>query len=123
MLGARCLLQALRSCSSAPCARPRAPAALSVRDALRARGASGERVKVQGWIRSARSQKEVLFLHVNDGSSLESLQVVADSSFDKNWLSEVLWKPGDSCVKKPIQRAKCGIEAGKKYEVIGNVMP
>jgi hypothetical protein len=47
MLGARCLLQALRSCSSAPCARPRAPAALSVRDALRARGASGERVKVQ----------------------------------------------------------------------------
>lgn len=37
---------------------------------------------LQGWVRSVRSQKEVLFLHVNDGSSLESLQVVADSSFD-----------------------------------------
>ncbi|XP_043360025.1 probable asparagine--tRNA ligase, mitochondrial isoform X2 [Dermochelys coriacea] len=32
----------------------------------------------QGWVRSVRSQKEVLFLHINDGSSLESLQVVAD---------------------------------------------
>ncbi|NXA38121.1 SYNM protein, partial [Eudromia elegans] len=33
-----------------------------------------------GWVRSVRSQKEVLFLHINDGSSLESLQVVADPS-------------------------------------------
>ncbi|NXD12954.1 SYNM protein, partial [Nothocercus nigrocapillus] len=31
-----------------------------------------------GWVRSVRSQKEVLFLHINDGSSLENLQVVAD---------------------------------------------
>lgn len=36
----------------------------------------------QGWVRSVRAQKEVLFLHVNDGSSLQSLQVVADSGFD-----------------------------------------
>uniref|UniRef100_A0A6I8NLS5 asparagine--tRNA ligase n=1 Tax=Ornithorhynchus anatinus TaxID=9258 RepID=A0A6I8NLS5_ORNAN len=35
-----------------------------------------------GWVRSVRSQKDILFLHVNDGSSLESLQVVADSSLD-----------------------------------------
>ncbi|NXA48784.1 SYNM protein, partial [Nothocercus julius] len=33
-----------------------------------------------GWVRSVRSQKEVLFLHINDGSSLENLQVVADPS-------------------------------------------
>ncbi|XP_010218186.1 PREDICTED: probable asparagine--tRNA ligase, mitochondrial, partial [Tinamus guttatus] len=37
-------------------------------------------VAVQGWVRSVRSQKEVLFLHINDGSSLENLQVVADPS-------------------------------------------
>ncbi|NWX23064.1 SYNM protein, partial [Aegotheles bennettii] len=35
-----------------------------------------------GWVRSVRSQKEVLFLHINDGSSLESLQVVADPSLE-----------------------------------------
>ncbi|XP_072248069.1 asparaginyl-tRNA synthetase [Leuresthes tenuis] len=37
----------------------------------------GENVKVQGWVRSVRPQKTNTFLHVNDGSSLLSLQVVA----------------------------------------------
>ncbi|XP_007939081.2 probable asparagine--tRNA ligase, mitochondrial [Orycteropus afer afer] len=82
MFRARCLLRALRSCSSAPCPRHKPSAKLSVRDALRAQNTSGERVTVQGWIRSVRSQKEVLFLHVNDGSSLESLQIVADTTLN-----------------------------------------
>lgn len=47
MLGARCLLRALRSCSSAPCPRHTPSAKLSVRDALGAQNTSGERVKVQ----------------------------------------------------------------------------
>uniref|UniRef100_H3AU64 Asparaginyl-tRNA synthetase 2, mitochondrial n=1 Tax=Latimeria chalumnae TaxID=7897 RepID=H3AU64_LATCH len=38
----------------------------------------GKDIKIQGWVRSVRSQKAVLFLHVNDGSSLQNLQVVAD---------------------------------------------
>uniref|UniRef100_A0A803VYS8 asparagine--tRNA ligase n=1 Tax=Ficedula albicollis TaxID=59894 RepID=A0A803VYS8_FICAL len=42
---------------------------------------------LQGWVRSVRSQKEVLFLHINDGSSLESLQVVADPSLEKRDLT------------------------------------
>ncbi|KAM7330491.1 hypothetical protein ACRRTK_009680 [Alexandromys fortis] len=87
MLGARRLLGALRLCSSVSCPRPRASVRLRVRDALGVQDASGERVTVQGWVRSVRSQKEVLFLHVNDGSSLESLQVVADSSFDSRELT------------------------------------
>ncbi|KPP75782.1 putative asparagine--tRNA ligase, mitochondrial, partial [Scleropages formosus] len=33
---------------------------------------------ILGWVRSVRSQKKALFLDVNDGSSLRSLQVVAD---------------------------------------------
>ncbi|NXY15615.1 SYNM protein, partial [Atrichornis clamosus] len=40
-----------------------------------------------GWVRSVRSQKEVLFLHINDGSSLESLQVVADPSLQNRDLT------------------------------------
>lgn len=47
MFGARCLLRALRSCSSAPCPRHKPSARLSVRDALGARSTNGERVKVQ----------------------------------------------------------------------------
>ncbi|NXP37511.1 SYNM protein, partial [Leiothrix lutea] len=59
---------------------------LRVRDALGAREPA-DAVRVQGWVRSVRSQKEVLFLHINDGSSLESLQVVADPSLEKRDLT------------------------------------
>ncbi|NXC01002.1 SYNM protein, partial [Orthonyx spaldingii] len=59
---------------------------LRVRQALEAREPA-DAVRVQGWVRSVRSQKEVLFLHINDGSSLESLQVVADPSLEKRDLT------------------------------------
>ncbi|XP_010631641.1 probable asparagine--tRNA ligase, mitochondrial isoform X2 [Fukomys damarensis] len=120
MLGARCLFRALRSCSSAPCPRHRPSSKLSVRDALRSQNTSGERVKVQGWIRSVRSQKEVLFLHVNDGSSLESLQVVADSGFDSKELvfgSSV--EIQGQLIKSPSKRQNVELKA-EKIKVIGN---
>ncbi|KFW85235.1 hypothetical protein N336_06270, partial [Phalacrocorax carbo] len=40
-----------------------------------------------GWVHSVRSQKGVLFLHINDGSSLENLQVVADPSLENRDLT------------------------------------
>ncbi|KAM4683684.1 asparaginyl-tRNA synthetase isoform 2-T2 [Amazona ochrocephala] len=69
----------LRRCASLP-------RVLRVREALRA-SEPVEQVKVQGWVRSVRSQKEVLFLHINDGSSLESLQIVADPSLENRDLT------------------------------------
>ncbi|NWI28983.1 SYNM protein, partial [Sula dactylatra] len=57
-----------------------------VREALGALEPAGE-VKVQGWVRSVRFQKGVLFLHINDGSSLENLQVVADPSLENRDLT------------------------------------
>ncbi|NXN81112.1 SYNM protein, partial [Bombycilla garrulus] len=59
---------------------------LRVREALGAREPA-DAVRVQGWVRSVRSQKDVLFLHINDGSSLESLQIVADPSLEKRDLT------------------------------------
>ncbi|XP_010343913.1 asparaginyl-tRNA synthetase isoform X4 [Saimiri boliviensis] len=47
MLGARCLLRAVRFCSSVPCPRHKPSAKLSVRDTLGAQNMSGERVTVQ----------------------------------------------------------------------------
>ncbi|KAB0377448.1 hypothetical protein FD755_011892 [Muntiacus reevesi] len=120
MFGTRCLLRALRSCSSAPCPRHRPAARVSVRGALGVQSANGERVKVQGWIRSVRSQKEVLFLHINDGSSLESLQVVADSSFDSRELdfgSSV--EVQGQLVKSPSKKQNVELKA-EKIEVVGN---
>uniref|UniRef100_A0A9J8AIQ6 asparagine--tRNA ligase n=1 Tax=Cyprinus carpio carpio TaxID=630221 RepID=A0A9J8AIQ6_CYPCA len=40
---------------------------------------TGANVRIQGWVRSVRPQKDNLFLHLNDGSSLQPLQVVASS--------------------------------------------
>lgn len=120
MLGARRLLGALRLCSSVSCPRPRASVRLRVRDALGVQDASGERVTVQGWVRSVRSQKEVLFLHINDGSSLESLQVVADSSFDSRELtfgSSV--QVQGQLVKSLSKRQNVELKA-EKIEVIGS---
>ncbi|XP_056139088.1 probable asparagine--tRNA ligase, mitochondrial [Lampris incognitus] len=54
----------------------RTPIKLRVSEALSGAGL-GENIQIQGWVRSVRSQKEHLFLHVNDGSSLQSLQIVS----------------------------------------------
>ncbi|XP_016017053.2 probable asparagine--tRNA ligase, mitochondrial isoform X2 [Rousettus aegyptiacus] len=120
MFQVRCLLRTLRFCSSTPCPRHKPSAKQSVRNALGARNTNGERIKVQGWIRSIRSQKEVLFLHVNDGSSLESLQVVADSSFDSRELafgSSV--EIQGQLVKSPSKRQNVELKA-EKIEVVGH---
>ncbi|WP_298272859.1 asparagine--tRNA ligase [Geobacter sp.] len=48
-----------------------------IRSALAGEGLGGD-VTVKGWVRTSRVGKEVAFLAVNDGSSLASLQVVAE---------------------------------------------
>ncbi|HEV3311787.1 MAG TPA: OB-fold nucleic acid binding domain-containing protein, partial [Chloroflexota bacterium] len=60
--------------------------AKSIRDVLGERNA-GERISVNGWVRTVRTSKAGLaFVELNDGSSLANLQVVAEkslSNFDK----------------------------------------
>ena len=50
-----------------------------VRDILR-HGKPDETVTIQGWVRTKRELKEFAFMEVNDGSALNSLQVVLDES-------------------------------------------
>ncbi|CAN9510937.1 unnamed protein product [Ophioblennius macclurei] len=47
----------------------------------------GSNVTVQGWVRSVRAQKANVFLHVNDGSCLQSLQVVAGAELNNPLLT------------------------------------
>ncbi|CAI9545466.1 unnamed protein product [Staurois parvus] len=58
---------------------------LCVRDALTSHGGNTKKVKIQGWVRSVRAHKEVLFLHINDGSSLQNLQIVAEPSLQHRY--------------------------------------
>ncbi|XP_068927046.1 asparaginyl-tRNA synthetase isoform X3 [Petaurus breviceps papuanus] len=121
---ARALSRAVRAyCTSAPCPRRTQPPKVSIRDALVSQSPGGESVKVQGWVRSVRSQKEVLFLHINDGSSLEHLQIVADPSLDSCDLTF-----GSSVevqgvlVKSPYKKQNVELKADK-IEVIGHCDP
>jgi asparaginyl-tRNA synthetase len=45
-------------------------------------GAIGDDVLVKGWVRTRRTSKNVSFVAVNDGSCLESLQVVVDPAVE-----------------------------------------
>ncbi|XP_078512368.1 asparaginyl-tRNA synthetase [Lissotriton helveticus] len=91
MLGLRILPRTLRSCPLRNSRRHMSGALkLSIRQALATQaghGDSQQEVLVQGWVRSVRAQKEVLFLHINDGTSLQSLQIVADPNMESRDLS------------------------------------
>jgi len=40
----------------------------------------GTKVKVQGWVRTLRDQKNFAFISINDGSCLKDIQVIAEVS-------------------------------------------
>lgn len=47
-------------------------------------------VKLQGWVRSARGNKYVQFIHLNDGSTIKNIQAVADvAKFPEELLKRV----------------------------------
>lgn len=39
-----------------------------------------QEVRIQGWVRTVRDQKKFAFIEINDGSQLQGIQVIADSS-------------------------------------------
>ncbi|KAK9521179.1 hypothetical protein VZT92_021008 [Zoarces viviparus] len=98
------------------------PAKLRVSQAV-AGAELGATVKVQGWVRSVRAQKANLFLHVNDGSSLQSLQVVASSE-----LNDPLLTLGSAVEvtgtlrKSPHQKQPVELEADQIH-VVGDCNP
>ena len=51
-----------------------------IKDVL-ATGKAGDSVTVAGWIKSVRESKSVGFIHLNDGSTFESIQVLVPSDF------------------------------------------
>ncbi|MFC1591833.1 OB-fold nucleic acid binding domain-containing protein, partial [Thermodesulfobacteriota bacterium] len=50
----------------------------------------GTEVHIKGWVRTRRGGKQVNFIAVNDGSTIHSIQVVADvADFDEQVLQQV----------------------------------
>ncbi|MDR0420035.1 MAG: asparagine--tRNA ligase [Prevotellaceae bacterium] len=62
---------------------------ISVIDLLKSKD-YGKTVCVKGWVRTKRGNKNVIFIAVNDGSTLKNIQVVADVvKFDENLLKQI----------------------------------
>ncbi|XP_047450226.1 probable asparagine--tRNA ligase, mitochondrial [Mugil cephalus] len=111
----RILLSARHYCEKTP-TKVRVSEALS-------RTELGTNVKVQGWVRSVRPQKTNVFLHVNDGSSLQSLQVVASPELDDPLLTFGSAVEVTGVLKKsPHQRQPVELEA-KQIRVVGECNP
>jgi asparaginyl-tRNA synthetase len=50
----------------------------------------GEDVLVKGWVRTKRGNKNIIFIALNDGSTINNIQVVVDTaSFDENLLKDI----------------------------------
>ena len=46
----------------------------------------GETVNVKGWVRTKRGNKQVNFIALNDGSTINNIQIVADvDKFDEGF--------------------------------------
>ncbi|HPY67391.1 MAG TPA: asparagine--tRNA ligase [Bacteroidales bacterium] len=50
----------------------------------------GEEVLVKGWVRTKRTGKNIVFIALNDGSTIKNIQIVVDTSiFDEDLLKEI----------------------------------
>ena len=50
----------------------------------------GSDVLVKGWVRTKRGNKNIIFIALNDGSTINNIQVVADAAtFDENLLKDI----------------------------------
>jgi len=50
----------------------------------------GNEVLVKGWVRTKRGSRNIVFIALNDGSTINNIQIVADAgSFDENLLKDI----------------------------------
>ncbi len=62
---------------------------LKIKDILQ-NGETGKTVVARGWVRTKRGSKNVNFIALNDGSTINNLQIVADvDNFDESILREI----------------------------------
>jgi len=95
---------------------------LSVKDLLTT-GEAGKEAVVKGWVRTKRGSKNVNFIALNDGSTLNNLQIVVDvSNFDESLLKKITTGAA-LCVTGEIVQSAGGQQSvelsAKKIEVLG----
>ncbi len=89
--------------------------------------APGEEVLVKGWVRTKRGNKNVAFIALNDGSTINNLQVVCDpTAFDEELLKKVTTGACLSVTGKLVESVGSGqaVEVqARTIEVLGTADP
>ena len=90
----------------------------SVIDLLKSRDL-GKEVCVKGWVRTKRGNKNVAFIAINDGSTINNIQVVADvAKFDEELLKKVT-TGASLCVTGALVESQGG---GQAVEIHANII-
>lgn len=76
-----------------------------------------KKISVNGWVKTCRSSKSVSFISINDGSTIQNLQIVAESiNFDSDFLKKIT-TGASLLVSGELVQSKGG---GQKCEVLAN---
>ena len=78
---------------------------------------SNDEVVVKGWVRTKRGSKNVSFIALNDGSSINNIQVVAESDhFEEDLLKQITTGTA-LCVSGKLVASQ---GSGQKFEILAN---
>ena len=97
----------------------------TIKDALVLK-ASEDLVNLKGWVRTKRGSKHVSFIALNDGSTINNIQVVADGQVSEDILKQINTGASISVIGKLVQSQGSGqsIELlAEKIEVLGIADP
>ena len=89
---------------------------MKIKEILQLEG-SEQKIHVKGWVRTRRGSKHVSFISLNDGSSINSIQVVAESrDFDEVLIKQVTT---GSCISVS-GKLVASKGSGQKVEILAN---
>tara|TARA_B100000787_G_scaffold104732_1_gene77560 strand:- start:5091 stop:6524 length:1434 start_codon:yes stop_codon:yes gene_type:complete len=89
---------------------------MKIKEILQLEG-SEQKIHVKGWVRTRRGSKHVSFISLNDGSSINSIQVVAESrDFDEALIKQVTT---GSCISVS-GKLVASKGSGQKVEILAN---
>lgn len=95
--------------------------------AVLAEGKVGEGLKVMGWVRTKRESKNVIFIALNDGSTMQNIQVVADAeSTDDALVAKIATGASLAVVGELVESQGSGQSVeihAKEIEVLGEADP
>ncbi len=99
---------------------------IEIKDLLNGQNKNSE-VTAMGWVRTRRGNKNVSFIALNDGSTINNIQVVLEnSSFDENQIKRITTGSSIKVVGQLVESSGSGQDfeiQGSSFEILGDADP